>query len=67
MGTTHPADLTPAERRAEIVAILARAVLRYLARQSADSGETLSADEVEEPLEPVSEASMCGSQQEKIQ
>lgn len=63
-GHLDPSALTPAERRAEIVLILARAFLRYQARQSEASAETLSDPEGHESLEAGSETRMSGSRDE---
>jgi hypothetical protein len=50
---TEPANLTPEERRAEAVAILARGYLRFRSRNFAVDGKDLSAVNREESLEDV--------------
>lgn len=53
MSIDDPADLTPEERRAQVVTILARGYLRLKSSDFAVDGKDLSALNREESLEDV--------------
>jgi hypothetical protein len=67
MSIDDPADLTPEERRAEVVAILARGYLRFRSSNFAVGGKDLSAVNREQSLEPGANPRLHGSQKERMQ